>query len=586
MSGGLAGMLGLTPNDFAQMLAQRAPAGPQAFDLNGPAPSGLADQLARAGINLSASPSGPSQPEATLPGGVWSQLGLPSMGAPAQRAAITGPEFDRRFDASPPGEGYGLTPSNAEAMRAGLTREAAARAPQADMPVRNAIPAAGGAPAPSFSPPPVPEGRGGQSFDGAGKQIPPSAAPAPTSTAPAVSAALDVGGGGADFLSRFGDPRVYNTLLGIGQGLLTTKGLGPGIATGTAYASKLNRDQAATDLAQAEYGLKARKLAQENAGQNATVALLVSKGHPQADAVAMVQAAAGGNATALNNALSNAVPKNAEPSFGWVKQPDGSFAPAPGGPEDPAYKRGVSQATAEGTAAGKPDEPFNLSPGQTRYDATGKPIVSAGLQRPEGFDAEMKLRTEFNKNLGTFADVHDGYGRVIAATKQRETNPGSVSPASDISLIFGYMKMLDPGSVVREGEYATAKNAAGVPDRVLNAYNKALKGEFLSDGQRRDFLGQAAGLYGTARKTAEGVADRYRGLASHYGVDPDRSVYLPELPSPPVIAQGRSGGGQGAQADPAPTDPLAIARDAIARGAPRDKVMGRLLQNGIDPKGL
>jgi len=37
---------------------------------------------------------------------------------------------------------------------------------------------------------------------------------------------------------------------------------------------------------------------------------------------------------------------------------------------------------------------------------------------------------------------------------------------------------------------------------------------------------------------------------------------------------------------PAPTDPLAAARDAIAKGAPRDAVIQRLQQNGIDATGL
>lgn len=169
--------------------------------------------------------------------------------------------------------------------------------------------------------------------------------------------------------------------------------------------------------------------------------------------------------------------------------------------------------------------------------------------KPQNFDTESKLRGEFAKGIGTFQDVHDGYGRVIAATRQREANPGGVSPASDIGLVFGYMKMLDPGSVVREGEYATAANAAGIPERVRNAYNKAMKGEFLAPEQRQDFLGQAAELYSTARKTADGVAGRYRSLASQYGADPDRVTYLPEMPTPPTVGRDRMkpAGGQGGQ---------------------------------------
>ena len=95
--------------------------------------------------------------------------------------------------------------------------------------------------------------------------------------------------------------------------------------------------------------------------------------------------------------------------------------------------------------------------------------MTAPAKKPDGFDVETKLRGEFAKGLGGFQDVHDGYGRIIAATRQRETNPAAVSPASDMSLVFGFMKMLDPSSVVRETEYATAKNATGVPDQVRNA---------------------------------------------------------------------------------------------------------------------
>ncbi|MCZ3279745.1 hypothetical protein NYZ63_19430, partial [Acinetobacter baumannii] len=82
--------------------------------------------------------------------------------------------------------------------------------------------------------------------------------------------------------------------------------------------------------------------------------------------------------------------------------------------------------------------PLAARPGQTFYDrGTLKPILTAPAAKPDGFDTETKLRGEFRKDVGSFPDVHDGYSRLIAATKQREANPGSVSPASDISLVFG-----------------------------------------------------------------------------------------------------------------------------------------------------
>ncbi|MCJ2051165.1 hypothetical protein [Methylobacterium sp. J-070] len=228
------------------------------------------------------------------------------------------------------------------------------------------------------------------------------------------------------------------------------------------------------------------------------------------------------------------------PPAGFEADPTtpGQYRPIAGGPATPEYKGSVAGAEAKAKSDAVPDKPIQVRPGAVVLDPnTMKPLYEAPGNKPQGFETEDKLRTEFLKQLGTFGQVHDGYGRVIAATKQRQDNPGTPSPASDIGLIFGYMKMLDPGSVVREGEYATAKNATGVPERVLNAYNKALNGEFLSDAQRKDFLGQAAELYGAARKTADGVADRYRGLAQQYGVSPERSVYLPDMPTPPRIGQ-------------------------------------------------
>lgn len=113
----------------------------------------------------------------------------------------------------------------------------------------------------------------------------------------------------------------------------------------------------------------------------------------------------------------------------------------------------------------------------------------AELANPPGgednFDREKKLRDEYVKLTGDYTTVRDAYRRVGAAED---------SAAGDLSLIFSYMKMLDPASVVREAEFANAQNAAGVPERIRNMYNKALTGERLGENQRTEFKVQAAGL--------------------------------------------------------------------------------------------
>ena len=345
------------------------------------------------------------------------------------------------------------------------------------------------------------------------------------------------------FLTGLGRPDVSDLLINIGSGLMTTKGFGPAIAAGVQANQAQEGKRAATDLARAEYGLKIRKLAQEAGGLNQTRSFLIAAGNDAATVDGAIAASQAGRAEALSNLLNNASPKKPEAPFGWqANAGGGSVSYVEGGPHDPRVKEAEAAATARGTASAKGPDDFSLSPGQVRYNGAGQPIASARSDKPENFDTESKLRAEFSKGLGTFGDVHDGYGRVIAATQERERNPTAVSPASDMSLVFGFMKMLDPTSVVREGEYATAKNAAGIPDQFRNAYNKAVDGEFLTPQQRQDFVNQSAALYGKARSNAEGVAERYRGLAGQYGVDPGRSVYLPEMPKPPRVSGGRTGG--------------------------------------------
>ncbi len=67
------------------------------------------------------------------------------------------------------------------------------------------------------------------------------------------------------------------------------------------------------------------------------------------------------------------------------------------------------------------------------------------------------------------------------------------TPPQDMSAIFSFMKILDPGSTVREGEYATAQNARGIPATISNLYNQVTQGVKLTPEQRQQFLQAAEG---------------------------------------------------------------------------------------------
>lgn len=146
-------------------------------------------------------------------------------------------------------------------------------------------------------------------------------------------------------------------------------------------------------------------------------------------------------------------------------------------------------------------------------------------KRPE---AESKLRKEYIDNTKDFSATRDAYGKVISAGDDA---------AGDLSLIFSYMKMLDPGSVVREGEFATAQNAAGVPDRVANTYNRIISGERLSPAQRKMFSGQAEKLYDVSAKREQEVRTGLSRIGKGYGLNLENVFYSPggvEKPMPPA----------------------------------------------------
>ena len=92
-------------------------------------------------------------------------------------------------------------------------------------------------------------------------------------------------------------------------------------------------------------------------------------------------------------------------------------------------------------------------------------------------------------------------------------------------MIFTYMKILDPTSVVREGEQATAKEAGAVPDKVLNFYNKAVTGQKLTATQRADFVSTGTKLYDVNLKQFDAFKGSFEPSLQEYNIDADK-VFL------------------------------------------------------------
>jgi hypothetical protein len=155
----------------------------------------------------------------------------------------------------------------------------------------------------------------------------------------------------------------------------------------------------------------------------------------------------------------------------------------------------------------------------------------------KGFSRIGSLRTEF---LG-IPEVKE-FRQVQNATRQIIDLTSKGTPIGNIGSVFSLMKILDPGSTVREGEAASVQNAAGVPDRFRNYYNQLLSGEGLSDTQRRDMADVARSIYNQRLQGYNSLAETYRGLMTDQGADPDKQGITLATPYEMKAAAETAGG--------------------------------------------
>ena len=146
---------------------------------------------------------------------------------------------------------------------------------------------------------------------------------------------------------------------------------------------------------------------------------------------------------------------------------------------------------------------------------------------PKGEDTGKIARdqTETLQKLFTGNSVVKDFNTATSQYEKLLTSSERETAAGDMSMIFTYMKILDPTSVVREGEQATAKEAGAVPDRVLNSYNKAVTGQKLTTKQRADFVQTGTQLYNTNIKQFDAFKNSFMPSLKEYKIEPNK-VFL------------------------------------------------------------
>lgn len=142
-----------------------------------------------------------------------------------------------------------------------------------------------------------------------------------------------------------------------------------------------------------------------------------------------------------------------------------------------------------------------------------RPVNTPGDKRM--FTEENQLRSQYFSQSKDFSDTASAYQRIIDSSREP-------SAAGDLALIFNYMKMLDPGSTVREGEFANAAASGSYGARFQAAAQKIATGQRLDDSMRADFMDRATELYRGQLSRHKQRQEQFRGIAESYGRDPSR----------------------------------------------------------------
>lgn len=156
-----------------------------------------------------------------------------------------------------------------------------------------------------------------------------------------------------------------------------------------------------------------------------------------------------------------------------------------------------------------------------------------GLTLQQRISEEARLRGEYAKRTEDLSAAERNFSVI-------QTSAADNSGAGDIALVTSFMKMLDPGSVVRETEFATAANAGGLLARLGTIASRVESGQFLSPSQRADFQRLAGEYLSAAQEQEVRVQDSYRAIVDNYGLEPVNVFGSRAVPSQPPPAPGET----------------------------------------------
>ena len=191
----------------------------------------------------------------------------------------------------------------------------------------------------------------------------------------------------------------------------------------------------------------------------------------------------------------------------------------------------TNQVARQKIAGQEPIQPKDLATLQLNSLKELNSLEKQGLLKPND------VFTKFENAAKPFIIARDAQARIEAI----QLGTGF----DDLGLIFSFMKVLDPNSVVRESEFANAEQAASFLDRVYGKGVRFTTGGRLSSKSRGELISTSRRLFKAAQRQMDKGTKQFTDLAIRNRINPKaviRDVGL-SLPQTQSISQGTTQSG-------------------------------------------
>jgi hypothetical protein len=140
---------------------------------------------------------------------------------------------------------------------------------------------------------------------------------------------------------------------------------------------------------------------------------------------------------------------------------------------------------------------------------------------PPSSEEAASLRKEIIQNVPSYKNL----AQAAPIYKAMVSTAGTNSKASDLNLVYGLGKIMDPTSVVRDGELIMAKDTAGWSDKLAGWVNGLNGGQALTPETRKAIMAEAHGRISAYKDVYDQDMSHYSKIATKQRLDPEDVIH-------------------------------------------------------------